>query len=777
MEGVQKGTNTLSKIMKQITGSFEGIKTGFLQGFGNITDGGKGLSDTFEKMKKIVMDSIGKAMEGFGLAGGVFDEMSGAGISLGKQLGKKLPGMLETFAKYVGMAIEALPGIWEGIKSFINVMKTVGSVLGVVMKVVSGAITIATNAFNALFSPIDAVKSIFTDVEGETKGFLATLGKLAGLTGLVVLGFKAVSGVLGLFGKSMPAMFANMGKSMMSGAKNMMGGLAGKLNKATGGKLDKVFGSAKDKIAGKAKEMDVGGKAMDAAKTKSKSFTKSLAGGMKDISKGISSMLNNLSKGIGSVITNLAKSVGKAGASLGKGLGDMVRGALTGLGKGLSALGNPKALLGTVVLAALGGAMFIAGKAFQQFADINWAGVGMGMLALGALGIAAALLAPISPLLITGAVAIGALGLALVPFAFAVSLAAPAMVDLMGSFKLLNEVDPKNVLLLGPALVSLAAGMAAFSAGGLVSGILDGLGSLFGSESPFDKLAKIGAAAPAINEMTSNMNSFGTTVGTFNDAMAQLDGAAISGEFSKMAEGIDTLNASMAEISLVSLMKMAAMKSFGPVQQEQEEPLVENSKSPEEGIYDKAMADGSTTLLNDYSADASMPLEKAQEALAKATAAQAKGIMDGINSTDQMSLDSDVQFAQMDVADATKVDKEAATAKPKVDRSIAGRDARRRAAMEAKRDQLPEGQTKGTFVGGKLVNPVAAKTTQPAQANVTMPKTAAATDATTLGEAGESTNKPESNKELFERMVKNQEQTNKLLKSGNRITSDLSDEF
>jgi len=300
---------------------------------------------------------------------------------------------------------------------------------------------------------------------------------------------------------------------------------------------------------------------------------------------------------------------------------------------------------------------------------------------------------------------------------------------------------------------------------------------LFGSESPFDKLAKIGAAAPAINEMTSNMNSFGTTVGTFNDAMAQLDGAAISGEFSKMAEGIDTLNASMAEISLVSLMKMAAMKSFGPVQQEQEEPLVENSKSPEEGIYDKAMADGSTTLLNDYSADASMPLEKAQEALAKATAAQAKGIMDGINSTDQMSLDSDVQFAQMDVADATKVDKEAATAKPKVDRSIAGRDARRRAAMEAKRDQLPEGQTKGTFVGGKLVNPVAAKTTQPAQANVTMPKTAAATDATTLGEAGESTNKPESNKELFERMVKNQEQTNKLLKSGNRITSDLSDEF
>ena len=152
------------------------------------------------------------------------------------------------------------------------------------------------------------------------------------------------------------------------------------------------------------------------------------------------------------------------------------------------------------------------------------------------------------------------------------------MVELMGSFKLLNEVDPKNVLLLGPALVSLAAGMAAFSAGGLISGVLDGLGSLFGSESPFDKLAKIGAAAPAINEMTSNMGSFGTTVETFNDAMEQLDGAAIKGSFEEMAEGIDTLNASMAEISLVSIMKMAAMKSFGPVV---EEPATEPTASTE----------------------------------------------------------------------------------------------------------------------------------------------------------------------------------------------------
>ena len=433
-------------------------------------------------------------------------------------------------------------------------------------------------------------------------------------------------------------------------------------------------------------------------------------------------MLNNLSKGIGSVISNLAKSVGKAGASLGKGLGDMVGGALKGLGKGLAAIGSPKALLGTVVLAALGGAMFIAGKAFQQFADINWAGVGMGMLALGALGVAAFLIAPIAPIIAVGAAAIGALGLALVPFAVAVAIAAPAMVELMGSFELLNGVDAKNVALLGPALVSLAVGMAAFSAGGLVGSIMDGLGSLLGADSPFDKLAKIGAAAPAINEMTSNMGSFGTTVETFNDAMTQLDGASIKGSFETMAEGIDTLNESMNQISLVSLMKMAAMKSFGPVQQDPATEPAEPKEAEKPKLTDK-----------DY-------------AMARAG-------------------DPDAQ-ARVDAG--------------QIDRSPKGRAERRTADLRAKAAQIPDngtGTKSGTFVNGKLVAPIAAKTNQPAQASVTIPKPVLPTDATKLNEAGESTAKPETNKELFEQMLEAQKKTNQLLNKGNRITSDLSDEF
>ncbi len=838
MEGIQKGTNTLTAIMKVLTGSFEAIKTNFLQGFGNIADGGADLGDTFEKMKSIVSQSIGKAMEGFGLAGGAFDNLNDAGKSLGNQLGERLPGMLESFAKYVGMAIEALPGIWEGIKSFVSGVKTVfgvlstavsiamlpikfiggviegvtatlkfgwdllvgvfkmvgavggalvdlvmlpfkavgaagGAILDLVMMPFKAVASIGSSILDTIMSPFRSVgDGIATAGEMVTKPFTSFGNFMRGI-------FDKISGVFSFFGNMlsplfdavrMPfdwlgktlsptfdkivAPFSYLGDKIKEFAEVFTGGgllstigkvagaagvllvsmkalgvgmpkmLSGLADKITGG-AKKIAGGLKDKIMGKKDTPDVG--AMDKVGKKAGNLTKSIGQGMKNISKGIGDMLKNLSKGIGSVISNLAKSVGKAGASLGKGLGDMVGGALKGLGKGLSALGNPKALLGTVVLAALGGAMFVAGKAFQQFADINWAGVAAGAIALGVLGVAAALIGPFAIPIAIGAAAIGALGLALVPFAYAVSLAAPAMVELMGSFKLLNEVDPKNVLLLGPALVSLAAGMAAFSAGGLISGVLDGLGSLFGSESPFDKLAKIGAAAPAINEMTSNMNSFGTTVETFNDAMTQLDGAAISGEFAKMAEGIDTLNASMAEISLVSLMKMAAMKSFGPiVEEEQEETLVkkEGAMSP-----------------ND---------PKAKE-----------------------------EIAQRDKIGPTIGENEE---RAKVDRSPKGRAERRRAELVAKRDQMDmsSGSASGTFVGGKLIKPVAS---QPANTPTKAPAIDAITPTTSsdrtryTDDNGNALPQDDNNKELFEQMVKNQEQTNRLLRKGNQSTADLKDSF
>lgn len=824
MEGVQKGTNTLAKIMKQITGSFEGIKTGFLQGFGGIEDTGKSLSDTFENMKKIVLDSINKAMEGFGLTGGVFEEMSGAGKSLGKQLGERLPVILETFATYIGKAIEALPAIWEGIKSFTAGVKTAFNVIGGVFDVIAPAVSFVAGIFTSLGNLISGIFGIFgsapdpkvneVDADGKpTQDALDAqaaaaaessrgLGKLIGGVALTVLAFKSVSGVMGLFGKKLPSLFGNMKKTEAASESNF--------------------------------------KSLDTAQKKSNGFIKRLSTGMKDLSKGISDVLTNLSKGISNTVSNIAtgiqkgisalsKGIADAGKGIGAGIGGLLKGTLTGLGQGLKVLGDPKVLLGVVALTGIGAAMFVAGKAFQQFSDINWAGVAAGAVALGVLGAAAFLLAPIAPVIGVGALAIGALGLALLPFAAAVKIAAPAMVELMGSFKLLNDVDPKNVLLLGPALVSLAAGMAAFSAGGLVSGILDGLGSLLGQDSPFDKLAKIGAAAPAINEMTSNMNSFGTTVDEFNDAMADLDGDAIKDSFETMAEGINTLNASMAEISLVSIMKMAAMKSFGPVQQEtapeadveepKEKARVEitdqdrtmaragdpdaiakvNANMSEEDKKEQTEFESSDIgqLLNDVEVQP-LSVDEAQVALDTALAAQAKGIHDFADAYDQMALDAEVRFAQMDLDDAKRaeVDKESATKtrddteRAEVDKEPATKTRAEMTPFERKQARIKS--RKATMANGGIATsvtpedaarakaqaPAIAKASMPTGTKVqTAPKVEGAAASTDQTENAKPTNASTSNDTLLEQMVKNQEQTNRLLKSGNRITSDLSDEF
>jgi hypothetical protein len=87
-----------------------------------------------------------------------------------------------------------------------------------------------------------------------------------------------------------------------------------------------------------------------------------------------------------------AKNIGSAMGSISKGVGDIIKNLLTGLAGGLKALGDPKALLGTVTLAGVGGALWVSAKAFKEFAGVEWAdaliGVGVvaGIAALAAFG-------------------------------------------------------------------------------------------------------------------------------------------------------------------------------------------------------------------------------------------------------------------------------------------------------------------------------------------------------------------------------------------------------
>jgi hypothetical protein len=126
------------------------------------------------------------------------------------------------------------------------------------------------------------------------------------------------------------------------------------------------------------------------------------------------------------------------------------------------------------------------------------------------------------------------------------------------------KVDFLNLMLAGPALISLAAGMAVLSGGGLISGLLDGIGSLFGAESPFDKIAKLGDSAKHINKMSEEMRNMGDTVDGFTTALNNIDGSNIGSQFFLIADGLTALNTAVGNINLVSIAKLALLGAVMP---------------------------------------------------------------------------------------------------------------------------------------------------------------------------------------------------------------------
>lgn len=86
------------------------------------------------------------------------------------------------------------------------------------------------------------------------------------------------------------------------------------------------------------------------------------------------------------------------------------------LAKGLRGLLNPRLLIGAAALIGVAGAISLAADAFEKFSDVNWEDIGKGTTAIAGLGVVAAIAGKFAAPLLIGAVAIGAIGLALRAF-------------------------------------------------------------------------------------------------------------------------------------------------------------------------------------------------------------------------------------------------------------------------------------------------------------------------------------------------------------------------
>ena len=680
-------------------------------------------------------------------------------------------------------------------------MKAIGYARGMFADVGSASKNILNNS-------IAYGKSLFSGAADATKGIRGTVQAYASQ---IFSGAKSLSSKIAGYASAYGSIIFSKSKDVASKVASMATGFMSKLTK--GGAPDVVgkmtstaggmLGGLKDKAAGlvpqglKTKAQGMGSKVSDMLKGASSGADKTTSamtkggksgGFLKSIADAVKKFGDNKVLKGAAAIALLGASVGLAGVglkqfnevnftslikgtlalgglaalaqTLGKGSTAMIKGAaavailgasvvplafglnlmkdvgigtigvlaagLITLGVSAAAMGSflPLILMGAVAIGALGvailpfalaakllgGAMESISAGLKTIADLPILEVAGSLLVLGG---TFTLMLPFIPGLLLTSVALGLMGVALLPFAIGAKLASNASEGLAEQIQLLAQVNWLNLMLAAPALLSLAAGMVALSAGGLVSGLLDGFGKLFGSESPFDKLATLSQNAKHIVDMSKEMRNMSSTMGEFESALEAIDANKINDKFVVIADGIYVMVKALESLGMGSMAKLVLLKSMG-VMPEAEAPA-------------------------------------------------------------QQSIPAPMGFAQADRADTPRK------------RSLVAND-RRRAEMKAMRDQLPEGQTQGTFVDGKLVAPAAPAQSNafgttsipsidgpaPLQPAIATNTTDTQTTPTAPAETSAEPSMPSmSNTELMERLVSLQSENNRLLAKNVKATGDL----
>lgn len=202
---------------------------------------------------------------------------------------------------------------------------------------------------------------------------------------------------------------------------------------------------------------------------------------------------------------------------LGKGAGKAIEGFLKGLGKGLDAIADKKYLLSAGVLVALGGALIVTGIGLKQFVGIDYKQVLFGIGVLGVLAVGAKLIGDSATSMIKGALAIALLGAALIPAGFAFGMFSDinwASVGIGIGVLVALGVAAFGLSFIAPQLFIGALAIAALGAAMIPAAFAF---NLFGKA--------LGAMAPLFEAIASAITGFGTVVKAFGMAISTIIGA------------------------------------------------------------------------------------------------------------------------------------------------------------------------------------------------------------------------------------------------------------
>ena len=244
-------------------------------------------------------------------------------------------------------------------------------------------------------------------------------------------------------------------------------------------------------------------------------------------SSGAGKAAGNVGAGIGEGLSGIGKGI----SAIGKGAGEAIGGILEGLAKGLSALGNPKVLLGTLSLVGVGAAIWVAGKAFMTFQDLDWESIAKGLIGVGAAGLGAAALGALAlpmalgagALLLVGAsIAVMGLSLKALPDDILGTLAnlGKGIVALWDAPVIKIGAAGPTLGALGLGLLPLSLGIAAYKASGGMGTLATDMKTLQGLDP--SKLKDVAAGIAAIRDAQS-------------PSLAGMAKNAIAGAFEKLA--------------------------------------------------------------------------------------------------------------------------------------------------------------------------------------------------------------------------------------------------
>jgi hypothetical protein len=202
------------------------------------------------------------------------------------------------------------------------------------------------------------------------------------------------------------------------------------------------------------------------------------------------------------------------------------------VGKGLVALGGlvlaaigldkvkGKILAGAASLGVLALATWGIGTALKTFEELDWETIGKGFVSLAGIGVIGAIAGTAAPLLLLGAAGLGAMGVALLAIGEGMESVGDNMESFVQAMQKLGEIDAGNIFKLGGALAALGVGLAAFAAGNalagmgnLVSGLLS---AVTGQKSPVDQLIEIGKAGEGVEKAGNGMKTLGEGMKAFS---------------------------------------------------------------------------------------------------------------------------------------------------------------------------------------------------------------------------------------------------------------------